>query len=88
MVWPWLARAGVYLMARFSKKRLLVLAGSFGAWAIARPEGGYIPWAGEKKEDIANTYDDAKSAVAIAGAGIGIVLLLVIMSSYRRKGGD
>ena len=84
MVWAWLGRAGVYLMARFGKKKLLALAASFGAVVVARPEGGYLNWADEKKDDI---VEDAgkELLLPIAGAGIGIVLLLVLMS---RRGGD
>jgi len=85
MVWAWLGRAGVYLMNKFGRKKLLALAATFGGVIVARPEGGYMNWADEKKDDI---IEDAgkELLLPIAGAGIGIVLLLVLLSS--RRGGD
>ena len=82
MVWAFLNRAGVFLMNKFGRKKLLALAAASGAIIVKRPEGGYIEWAGEKKDAI---IDSGKNAIIAAGAGVGIVLLLVLMSG---RGGD
>ena len=81
MVWAWLGRAGVYLMARFGKKKLLAMAATFGAVIVAAPK--VVNWTDEKKDDI--IADAGKPIIAAVGAGIGIVLLLVLLSS--RGGG-
>ncbi len=80
MVWAWLGRAGVYLMNKFGRKKLLALAAASGAVIVAAPKGG--EWVGEKKDEI---IDSGKNAIIAAGAGVGIVLLLVLMSG---RGGD
>ena len=80
MVWAWLGRAGVYLMNKFGRKKLLALAAASGAVVVAAPKGG--EWVGEKKDAI---IDSGKNAIIAAGAGVGIVLLLVLMSG---RGGD
>lgn len=87
MVWAWLGRAGVYLMNKFGRKKLLALAATFGAVIVARPEGGYGNWVDEKKDETNALIDTSKDILVAAGAGIGIVLLLVLFS-YRKKGGD
>ena len=81
--WAFLNRAGVFLMNKFGRKKLLALAAASGAVIVKRPEGGYIEWAGEKKDEI---IDSGKNAIIAAGAGVGIVLLLVVLMSGR--GGD
>ena len=80
MVWAWLGRAGVYLMNKFGRKKLLALAAASGAVIVAAPKGG--EWAGEKKDEI---IDSGKNAIIAAGAGIGIILVLFLMSG---RGGD
>ena len=83
MVWQWLGRAGVYLMNKFGRKKLLALAAASGAVIVARPEGGYVEWTGEKKDEI---IDSGKNAIIAAGAGIGIILVLFLV--MNRRGGD
>ncbi len=80
VAWAFLNRAGVFLMNKFGRKKLLGLAAASGAVVVAAPKAG--EWAGEKKDAI---VDSGKNAIIAAGAGVGIVLLLVLMSG---RGGD
>ena len=86
MVWPWVGRAGVFLMgaagALWGHKKLLALALTFGAVVVKRDD--IANWGVEKKDDI---IDSGKNTIiAAAGAGIGVVLLLLLITS--RRGGD
>ena len=85
MVWPWVGRAGVFLMgaagALWGRKKLLALAVSFGGVVVARDD--IVNWGIEKKDAIVE--DAGKPMLAAVGAGIGVVLLLVLMSG---RGGD